>query len=65
MALLDGIDPLADKRQRRAAVRSEAAKLVTFKEAGQQYIAAHNAGWKNDKHAAQWPSSFETYAYLR
>lgn len=63
VALLDGIDPLAEKRQRRDAARSEASKLVTFKEAAEQYIAAHKAGWKNEKHAAQWPSSFENYAY--
>src|ERR1700749_4663736 len=31
VALLDGIDPLAEKRQRRDAARSEASKLVTFK----------------------------------
>jgi integrase len=63
VALLDGIDPLAEKRQRRATARSEAAKLITFKAAAEQFIAAHKAGWKNEKHAAQWPSSFEAYAY--
>jgi integrase len=63
VALLDGIDPLAQKRDRRAVARAEVAKLVTFKEAAQAYIAAHKAGWKNEKHAAQWPSSFEAYVY--
>jgi len=27
------------------------------------YIAAHRAGWKNPKHAAQWPSTLSTYVY--
>jgi len=46
-----------------AAARLEAARAITFKEASQQYIAAHKAGWKNDKHAAQWPSTLERFAY--
>ena len=26
-------------------------------------MAAHRVAWKNDKHAAQWASTLETYAY--
>jgi integrase len=26
-------------------------------------VAAHEAGWRNPKHRAQWRSTFETYAY--
>jgi hypothetical protein len=28
-----------------------------------EWIAAHSPGWKNAKHAAQWTSTLETYAY--
>jgi integrase len=28
-----------------------------------QYIAAQESGWKSSKHAAQWSSTLETYAY--
>ena len=36
---------------------------MTFRQCGEAYIAAHRAGWKNDKHAAQWPSTLTTYVY--
>jgi Phage integrase central domain len=40
----------------------DAAKTLTFKQAAGSYIAAHQAGWKNAKHAAQWESTLATYA---
>jgi integrase len=30
---------------------------------GRYYIKAHQAGWKNAKHAAQWPATLEAYVY--
>lgn len=63
----DGVDPLEARRsegeRKRLAEAEAAAKRVTFKDAADRYIKAHSAGWKNAKHAAQWPSSLETYAY--
>jgi hypothetical protein len=38
----------------------EAASAMTFKDCAEAYIAAHKAGWKNPKHAAQWPSTLQT-----
>jgi integrase len=55
---LQGIDPLATKRTKRAAIAP-----LTFKECAEAYITAHRAGWKNAVHAAQWPSTLETYVY--
>src|SRR5215470_10581179 len=60
---LDGIDPLEDRRAARTAAALEAAKSVTFEKAAESYIAAHRAGWHNPKHASQWPTSLQTYAY--
>jgi hypothetical protein len=37
--------------------------MMTFRQCAEAYIAAHQAGWKNDKHAAQWPSTLQTYVY--
>ncbi|MCC7253177.1 MAG: integrase arm-type DNA-binding domain-containing protein [Hyphomicrobium sp.] len=62
-ALLDGIDPIEDRTSLRLAARAEAAKRMTFKEAAEKYIAAHRAGWKNEKHADQWEATLSTYAY--
>jgi hypothetical protein len=41
------------------------AKGMTFKACAEKYIASHKTGWKNDKHAAQWPATLTTYAYRR
>ena len=29
----------------------------------ERYIAAHEAGWKNPQHAAQWPDTLSGYVY--
>ena len=60
---LDGIDPLTAKREASARQKVADARAMTFKECAKGYIAAHQAGWKNSKHAAQWPSTLETYVY--
>lgn len=57
--LLEGRDPLssrADEKARRLA-------CPTFAAAAQRYIEVHKAGWKNEKHAAQWSATLATYAY--
>ncbi|MBU7587939.1 MAG: integrase arm-type DNA-binding domain-containing protein [Sphingopyxis terrae] len=59
----DGIDPLQERQQARAALRVERAKSKTFKDCAEAYVEAHKAGWKNDKHVKQWSATLETYAY--
>jgi integrase len=53
-----GIDPLARRHAEAAGRKAEeqraAAAAVTFKDVADLYIAAHEAGWRNPKHAAQW-----------
>lgn len=61
--LLDGIDPIEARRERRAAVLAACAKQVTFRECAEAYIRAHSRTWKNEKHAAQWPATLTTYVY--
>ena len=39
-----------------------AAKAVTFSDAAAQFIASHQAGWRNAKHVAQWAATLKTYA---
>jgi integrase len=50
----DGKDPIAERGR---------AKVKTFKEAAKALIESKKSGWRNAKHAAQWSSSLETYAY--
>ena len=59
----EGIDPIDDRRARRAAQRVQQAKVMTFRECAEAFIAAHQPGWRNAKHAAQWPSTLEAYVY--
>jgi integrase len=58
----EGIDPIAARRAERAGKRLEAAKAITFKQCAETYIAAHCAGWRNKKHAAQWSATLKTHA---
>jgi integrase len=60
---LDGIDPIEARKATRTQAKLEAAKAMTFRECAERYIASHKAGWRNPKHAAQWPSTLETYVY--
>ena len=60
----NGLDPIAEKRKRIEEARNALAKRLTFKDCAERYINAHKAGWKNPKHAAQWPATLNTYAGL-
>jgi integrase len=60
---LEGIDPIDARKAKRAEERLAAATAMTFQECAEAYIAAHRAGWRNPKHAKQWPSTLETYVY--
>ncbi|NBC33918.1 MAG: integrase arm-type DNA-binding domain-containing protein [Alphaproteobacteria bacterium] len=61
--LLDGIDPLAARQEARRAALLQAAAAVTFRDAADRYMKAHEAGWRNAKHRQQWKSTLETYAH--
>jgi integrase len=59
----EGVDPVHAKRAARSALQAASARAVTFKHVAEQYIAAHTPSWRNPKHAAQWASTLETYAF--
>ena len=52
----NGGDPLAERKKARAHV-------PTFKQAANQVHEEHSKTWKNEKHAAQWISTLEQYAF--
>jgi integrase len=60
--LAAGIDPLDQRSADRQAEAAKAAEATTFAEAARSVIAAHRAGWRNAKHAAQWESTIAAYA---
>jgi integrase len=57
-----GNDPLVYRRAAAAAEKASQARQLTFAQCAEKYIAAHRAGWRNAKHAAQWSSTLATYA---
>ena len=60
--LAAGIDPIDARQAEQAAAQAEQAKRITFAEAATQYIAAHEAGWRNPKHRQQWRNTLTSYA---
>jgi Arm DNA-binding domain/Phage integrase family len=61
--LLDGKDPIEERKAQELAGRLEAARSLTFQDCAERYIAAHETSWRNPKHRAQWKSTLATYAY--
>jgi hypothetical protein len=62
-ARLDDRDPIEARKAQRMRVRLDADKAMTFAACAEHYIASHKAGWRNDKHAAQWPATLGAYVY--
>jgi integrase len=58
-----GIDPIEARRAARSALMASRAAALTFEQCARKYIEANKAGWKSAKHASQWASTLETYAY--
>jgi integrase len=61
-----GVDPLArreaEAEAEKAATQAAAARAKTFREVTTLYLAAHEAGWRNTKHRAQWQATLDAYA---
>ena len=53
-----GGDPLAEKRE-----EAMVAAMPTFEALAQQHISENRHAWRNAKHAGQWLSTLETYAF--
>jgi integrase len=57
-----GVDPIDDRRAKKAALAAERAKAMTFAQCVAAYLEAHGDGWKSTKHRSQWESTLTTYA---
>jgi integrase len=60
--LRDHRDPIEERKRQRAEAALASAATITFKEAAAAYCAAHRAGLRNSKSAAQWVVTLATYA---
>ena len=59
--VLNKVDPIEARIRLSQQLQSQARREVTFDECAFQYISAHRASWKNEKHAAQWQSTLRQY----
>lgn len=60
-AIAQGRDPFAEKAASKRESK-DAAKMPTFGEFAEDYIASIEAGFRNAKHVAQWRATLKTYA---
>ncbi len=57
-----GGDPIEVREADQAQAKLEEVRGMTFAQCADAYIQAHSPGWRNPKHAAQWPATLKTYA---
>jgi integrase len=62
-ARLEGHDPLAQRRNRRASLRREQAKqeVPSFDQCRDAYVASHQAGWRSVVHRHEWVRSLTAH----
>ncbi len=60
-SLQKGTDPIDASKAERLAERLEHARLKTFGDCCDAYIAAHRASWRNKKHGDQWRNTLDAY----
>lgn len=58
-----GRDPILDRKEANSLLLSDKQSALTFKRAANDYITSHAHSWKNGKHAKQWSSTLDTYAF--
>jgi integrase len=62
--LLEGRDPLAVREEAITAIKLDAAKTKTFKQAALEFLKTSKVqSFKNEKHRKQWTATLETYAF--
>jgi len=62
LKLLEGINPLVDKKQSLRLIAKNSAGMMSFEDCANSYIKAHKSSWKNPKHLQQWENTIKTYA---
>ena len=60
--ILQGVDPLTDKRARKIAARTAYDNMLSFAECTELYVESQAPGWSNPKHIEQWRSTLKNLA---
>jgi integrase len=61
--LLDGVDPLEQRKAAKVQRALEAARSMSFEQAARAWHAQHERAWKNPKHTLNTLNSLVTYAF--
>lgn len=62
-AVAGGRDPMAEKQAAKEAARNPAPSVPAFQDAFAEVFKLRRDGWSSKKHAGQWKSTMETYAF--
>jgi len=60
---LEGIDPIAHKHARVAALQAADAKAMTFRQCAEGFIRDNEMEWKGGRHRQQWTTTLAKYVY--
>jgi integrase len=60
---LDGLDPIAYKREQRSAAIVAAAKAMSFRQCAEGFIKDNEAEWTHPKHRQAWEMTLAKYVY--
>lgn len=58
-----GLDPIDARKGADPVAAAPIPAIHTFEAVAGEYIAAHEAGWRNAKHRQQWTNTLATYAF--
>jgi integrase len=59
----DGVAPIDAKRAAKSSQSARRLASRTFAQVAEAYITSQTPGWKSAKHAGQWLSTLQTYAF--
>ena len=60
--VVQGIDPIQERRNQQAALRVAQGKQKTFHEVASGFLGDRSPGWRNPKHRQQWENTLAVYA---
>ena len=60
--VVQGIDPIQERRNQQAALKVARGKLKTFSEVASGFLEDRSPGWRNPKHRQQWENTLAVYA---
>ena len=61
--LSQGINPIADRKAKKAALIAQTSSAITFEKFALEVIESKRIEWTNEKHAAQWEATLQEYAF--